>query len=214
MTDEQHPEPPVSPDVDLRDFPYSPIFRVKFFCSSFYALATDEDWRVGITLWLNSWGQVPAESLPDDGIDICHIAELGCDMNMWKKLRAGIMCGWSLCSDARLFHPVVAEDVNEVLHLNLDCEVHRKMWRGRKKAQMGDENLSATLAKTDGVSSHCGIVLTTTDHTLSTHFHVDHLHPLVRGGSHEFENLVPSCKRGNLKKGSKLNFKARNGGVA
>jgi hypothetical protein len=99
----------------LQDFPHTPIFRARLFGSSFHARATDAEWRAGVTLWLKSWDQVPAGSLPDDDIELCRLAELARDMKSWKKVRAGALRGWVKCSDGRLYHPVVAEGVNNAL---------------------------------------------------------------------------------------------------
>lgn len=111
MTDT--PEPPVPADADLRDFPYTPIIRGRLFGSSFHARATDAEWRAGVTLWLKSWEQVPAGSLPDDDIDLCRLAELGRDLKTWRKVKEGALRGWYRCSDGRLYHGVVAEVVLE-----------------------------------------------------------------------------------------------------
>ena len=212
MTDIVAPLTPI--DCELQGFPFTPVFRARLFGSSFHARATDAEWRSGVTLWLKSWDQVPAGSLPDDDIDLCRLAELGRDLKTWKKLRAGAMRGWVLCSDGRLYHPVVAEGVNEAWQGMQSDEAARRTGRERKRAQRGAENRAAILSKTDGHCTHCDCEITTHDHTLPTHLHVDHLHPLSRGGSHNFENLVPSCRRCNLKKGSNLNFKALRGGTA
>lgn len=99
----------------LQDFPHTPMYRARLFGSSFHARATDSEWRAGVTLWMKSWDQTPAGSLPDDDIELCRLAELARDMKLWKKLRAGAMRGWVLCSDGRLYHPVVAEGVNNAL---------------------------------------------------------------------------------------------------
>ena len=107
------PPPPVPAEADLRDFPFTPIYRARLFGSAFHARATDAEWRAGFTLWLKSQDQVPAGSLPDDDIELCRLAELGRDMRTWKKLRAGALHGWAKCSDGRLYHPVVSETVNE-----------------------------------------------------------------------------------------------------
>jgi hypothetical protein len=107
------PSPLVPPDTDLRSFPYTPIYRARLFGSSFNSRATDAEWRAGVTLWLKSQDQVPAGSLPDDDIDLCRLADLGRETAKWKKLRAGALRGWIKCSDGRLYHPVVAEIVNE-----------------------------------------------------------------------------------------------------
>ena len=107
------PKPLTPVDCDLRDFAYVPMFRSRLLGSSFHARATDAEWRAGVTLWLRSWDQVPAGSLPDDDIDLCRLAELGRDLKLWRKIRPGAMRGWTKCSDGRLYHPVVAEGVLE-----------------------------------------------------------------------------------------------------
>lgn len=107
------PQPPVPADCDLTGFDYTPIYRARLFGSAFHARATDAEWRAGVTLWLKSWEQVPAGSLPDDDIDLCRLAELGRDMKTWNRIKAGAMRGWEKASDGRLYHPVVAEVVAE-----------------------------------------------------------------------------------------------------
>lgn len=125
------PSPPVSPDADLRDFQYTPIFRSRLFGSSFHARASDAEWRAGVTLWLKSWDQMPPGSLPDDDIDLCRLAEFGRDMKEWKRVKDGALHGWFKCSDGRLYHSVVAEGVNEAI--------------ARKKAQR-EKTLKARIA--------------------------------------------------------------------
>jgi len=104
---------------DLRDFPHTPLFRSRLFGSSFHARATDGEWRAGVTLWLKSWDQVPAGSLPDDDIELCRLAELARDLKAWKKHKAGALRGWALCTDGRLYHPVVAEGVNTAIEAKI-----------------------------------------------------------------------------------------------
>lgn len=107
---------PLTPaGCDLRDFPHTPLFRSRLFGSSFHARATDSEWRAGVTLWLKSWDQVPAGSLPDDDIELCRLAELAKDMKTWRKVRDGALRGWALCRDGRLYHPVVAEGINNAI---------------------------------------------------------------------------------------------------
>jgi hypothetical protein len=109
----EKPEPPYSPEVDLKGYPYTPIYRARLFGSSFHARANDAQWRAGVTLWLKSQDQVPAGSLPNDDVDLCRLAELGRDLKTWKKLKQGALRGWYECSDGLLYHPVVAEIVQE-----------------------------------------------------------------------------------------------------
>ena len=76
---------------------------------------TDAEWRAGVTLWMKSWDQVPAGSLPVDDVALCRLAELGRDLKSWKKIKVGAMRGWILCTDGRMYHPTVAEGVNHAL---------------------------------------------------------------------------------------------------
>jgi hypothetical protein len=109
------PAPLTPADCDLRDFPHTPLFRSRLFGSSFHAQANDGEWRAGVTLWLKSWDQVPAGSLPNNEVELCRLAELARDLKAWKKLRDGALRGWLLCTDGRLYHPVVAEGINTAI---------------------------------------------------------------------------------------------------
>ena len=107
----QRPKPPVPTGVDLHDFSFTPIFRTQLFRSAFHARATDAEWRAGVTLWLKSWDQMPAGSLPDDDVELCRLAEFGRHQRGWKKVREMALHGWYICDDGRLYHRVVAEGV-------------------------------------------------------------------------------------------------------
>ena len=113
MSAEDLPAPLTSADVDLRDFPYTPLFRARLFGSNFHAHADDASWRAGVTLWLKSWDQVPAGTLPDDDVVLCRLAELGRDIEAWRAVKEWALHGWIKCSDGRLHHPVVADGINE-----------------------------------------------------------------------------------------------------
>lgn len=105
--------PPIAGNVDLKDFPFTPIFRARLFGSEFHAAVSDAGWRAGVTLWLKSWDQVPAGSLPKDEVALCRLAELGRDLKTWRRIAGEAMHGWCLCDDGRNYHPVVAEGVND-----------------------------------------------------------------------------------------------------
>lgn len=113
------PAPMTPAESDLRDFPHTPLFRSRLFGSSFHAQSNDSEWRAGVTLWLKSWDQVPAGSLPNNEVELCRLAELARDIKTWKKLRDGALRGWVLCTDGRLYHPVVSEGVNTALEAKI-----------------------------------------------------------------------------------------------
>lgn len=101
---------PLTPrDCDLRDFPRMMIDIPRLFGSEFDATANDAEWRCGVTLWLKSFHQVPAASLPDDDAALARLCGLGRDVRSWKKCRDMALRGWVKASDGLLYHPVVAE---------------------------------------------------------------------------------------------------------
>ena len=132
-------EPLTPPDCDLRDFQFMPIDIVRLFGSRFHAVATDAEWRAGVTLWLKSFHQVPAGSLPDDDVEICRLAELGRDIKAWRKLKEGAMHGWVRCSDGRLYHPTVCEKANEAWQRKL---VQRERSRKGNEKRWGTTGVS------------------------------------------------------------------------
>ena len=109
------PDPPVPADGDLKNYPYTKVYRRRLFASAFHGQATDSEWRAGMTLWLESWDQVPAGSLPDHEGNLCRLAGFGIDRKKWANVRTMALRNWILCSDGRLYHHVVAEGVNEAL---------------------------------------------------------------------------------------------------
>nr|WP_249182468.1 YdaU family protein [Burkholderia ambifaria] len=130
------PDPLTPADCDLRDFPFMPLDIARLFNSEFHARSDDAVWRVGVTLWLKSFHQVPAASVPDDDIALTRLAELGRDVKTWKKLRNDALYGWTRCSDGRWYHPVVAEKVLEA-------------WNGKKaqRARTAKARLQALITR-------------------------------------------------------------------
>ena len=105
--------PLVPRDLDLQDFPFMPVDIWRLFGSEFHARSDDAAWRAGLTLWLKSYHQVPASSMPNDDVALARAAELGRDLKTWKRIKADALRGWILCDDGRLYHPVVAEKALE-----------------------------------------------------------------------------------------------------
>jgi hypothetical protein len=64
-----------------------------------------------VSLWCESWQQVPAGSLPNNERVLARFAM--CDAPEWERIRERALENWQLCSDGRLYHPVVAEKARE-----------------------------------------------------------------------------------------------------
>jgi uncharacterized protein YdaU (DUF1376 family) len=102
--------PLVPANVDLRDFGYMPVDIRRLLTSETWLTATGDEKAAAMTLWLESWHQVPAGSLPDNDRMLAVLSQSGA---RWKKVRAAALRGWRLCSDGRLYHPVVCEKALE-----------------------------------------------------------------------------------------------------
>ncbi|MCY0856883.1 DUF1376 domain-containing protein [Cupriavidus sp. D39] len=98
--------PPLTPpDCDLRDFPFMQLEIKRLLGSETWILGTGDERAAAIALWLESWHQVPAASLPDNDRMLVHLSQ----SKAWKRVKEHALRGWVKCSDGRLYHPVVAE---------------------------------------------------------------------------------------------------------
>jgi hypothetical protein len=99
------PNPLTPADCNLRDFGFMPLDVKRLLTSETWILGTGDERAAAITLWLESWHQVPAASLPDDDRMLAHLSQ----SKAWKKVKAHSLRGWVKCADGRFYHPVVAE---------------------------------------------------------------------------------------------------------
>jgi hypothetical protein len=114
------PLPLVPADVDLRKFPFMPLHVRELRDSDFVATASGDAFRAAILLWCAAWHQLPAGSLPDDNRTLANLAGYGRDLSGWQEVRPMALDGFILCSDGRLYHPMLAKSA-----------VH--VWRQREK---------------------------------------------------------------------------------
>ncbi|MBY0391729.1 MAG: YdaU family protein [Novosphingobium sp.] len=147
------PEPLTPADCDLRDFQFMPIDIVRLFGSRFHAVASDAEWRAGITLWLKSFHQVPAASIPDDEVELARLAEFGRDLKSWRKVRTVALHGWVKCNDGRFYHPVVAEKAAEAYRKK---EFYRDRSKKANAKRWGNKDNSDEPAQGEGLQTHGG----------------------------------------------------------
>jgi hypothetical protein len=101
--------PLVPADVDIPRLPWVPVYADRLWESTFFAVASDAEFKAAFCLWLKSWTQKPPGSLPTDDRILCRLAELGGNLGKWKKVKRMALRHWIECDDGRLYHPVVAE---------------------------------------------------------------------------------------------------------
>lgn len=105
------PEPLTPLECDCRGLPFMPLDVTRLRESDLAALATGDEFKAAVLLWCASWNQLPAASLPDDDRVLARLS--GYSLAEWRGLREMALKNWALCSDGRLYHPVVAEKATE-----------------------------------------------------------------------------------------------------
>lgn len=109
MTSSQSPLTPT--ECDCRGLPFMPMDMQRILDSDLFALSTGDEFKAAFALWGKSWGQLPAASIPNDERILARFA--GVSVTEWRTLSDMALRGWMLCSDGRLYHPVVAEKALE-----------------------------------------------------------------------------------------------------
>lgn len=129
--------PLTTPDCDLRDYVWMPLDCNRLLTSETWVLGSAEEKVAALTLWMKSWHQVPAGSLPNNERMLAHMSEAG---GRWGKVRDHALRGWVLCDDGRLYHPVVAEKARE-------SWIHKQAQKARTEAAR-----AAKAARRNGLS--------------------------------------------------------------
>jgi hypothetical protein len=128
--------PLVPIEVDLRDFHFMPLDVSRLVNSDLAAIASGEEFKAAVILWCKSWHQIPASSLPNDDRMLAHLAGYGRDTKAWSKVREIALKGFVLCSDGRLYHPVVAEKAMEAWAERLSYQRRKEEFSERQKARV------------------------------------------------------------------------------
>lgn len=103
------PAPLVPAEVDLRDFPGMWFDVSRLIKSETWVMGSGDECKAALTLWMQSWHQVPAGSLPNEPRMLEHLSM----SKRWRSVSEHALRGWVLCSDGRLYHPVVCEKALE-----------------------------------------------------------------------------------------------------
>lgn len=145
------PDPMTPPECDLRDYPWMPLDVRRLLTSETWMLGSAEGKVAALSLWCEAWCQVPAGSLPNNDVILEHLSQA---RRAWPKVREHALRGWVLCSDGRLYHPVVAEKVRESWERKLAqkgrTEAARKAKAARREGQpTGASNPPVTPSVTD-----------------------------------------------------------------
>lgn len=127
------PEPLVPADVDLRDFDFIPLYGDRLFNSDTWALCDADEKVAALRLWWRAWHEEPAGSLPNNDRLLAERAGYGVAVKAFLAVKPNAMRGWILCSDDRLYHPVVASIALDVWEKKSRKRVENDADRERKR---------------------------------------------------------------------------------
>lgn len=130
-TEAELPPPLVPREVSLRDVSDMPIDVRRLMTSQTWILGSSNEKLAALCLWMESWHQVPAGSLPNNEKMLAVLSQAG---ENWPSVREHALHGWMLCSDGLLYHPVVAEKAIEV-------------WRCKSSSKIRTEKARLALQK-------------------------------------------------------------------
>lgn len=98
------------PGCNLTDFPYMPIEIQRLMKSDTWIFGNAAERSAAMCLWLESWHQIPAASIPNSDKHLAYLSKAG---EEWQKVKDHVLKGWVDGGDGRLYHPVVAEKALE-----------------------------------------------------------------------------------------------------
>ena len=104
------PEPLIDAAVDLRDFPYMPLDISQMQKSETWAMASGDEAKAMVNLWIQAWHEVPAGSLANNDGVLATWSGAGAH---WPEVRDVALRGFVLCSDNRLYHKIVVKKARE-----------------------------------------------------------------------------------------------------
>lgn len=109
----ERPAPLVAPDVDISSLAYMPLFIARLRGSKLWLITRrrPELFRPMFAMWMRAYQERPAGSLEADDDVLADAAEL--TFEAWIELKTDLMRGWTLCSDNRYYHQVLAEIVRQ-----------------------------------------------------------------------------------------------------
>ena len=119
---------PLTPaGCDLMNYPRMPVIVQRLLSSETW-IESAADPRLGhvlMSLWAASWHQVPTASLPSADGSLYRMSMCPTERE-WRRVRARVLRDWVLCSDGRLYHPVLAE-------LAIECWIDKLAQRRRSE---------------------------------------------------------------------------------
>jgi hypothetical protein len=118
--------------------------------SDLFLESTGEEFKAAMALICKSWRQVPAGSLPNSDKSLSTLS----GASDWTAVRTMALRNWTLCSDGRLYHPVVAAKAMEALPHRQEFVEKKNAASERKERERKDRKDLFAKLREHGVVLH------------------------------------------------------------
>ena len=102
------PLPMTTVDNDIEGYDGFLLNVQKLMASELWALSTGDEFKAAVGLWCRAWTQKPHGSLPSDNRVLAGFSGAGAK---WNRVKDMALRGFIKCSDGRLYHETLCEDV-------------------------------------------------------------------------------------------------------
>ncbi len=145
------PEPLTTIDQDISGLDGFMLNAQQLMSSELFALATGDEFKAAVALWCRAWQQYPAGSLPNDDRVLAAFSGSG---QRWRKVKEMALRGFVLCSDGRLYHKTLCEDVARAAEAKRKrAERTKAATDARKKERGVERNVDRDVAQNDDVTT-------------------------------------------------------------
>lgn len=145
VSDALAPEAPYPPEARAKGWRFALDYE-RIQQSDTWALAPAEVRPWLLMVWVVAWQQSPCGSLPAS--DELIAARIGMPAMQFAAWRSFLMRGWTLHSDGRLYHPVITEQVTEMLMRRRNESKRVRDWRLKKQALAADVTRNTAVVTT------------------------------------------------------------------
>lgn len=117
--------------------------------SELWALASGDEFKAAVGLWCRAWKQTPPGSLPDDDRVLAAFSGAG---KAWPKVKGMALRGFVKCSDGRLYHSTLCDDVVRASKWKAESEAGKAGAADRKRKEREKRSRLFAELKSRGVT--------------------------------------------------------------
>jgi hypothetical protein len=133
---DQAPDPLTTSEIDIRELDSFMLNTERLLASETWAVSTGDEFKAAIGLWCRAWKQMPAGSLPNDERMLAGFSGAG---PKWKKVRDVALRGFVLCSDGRLYHAILCQDVRRAWEAKKGRKARTEAARAARHSSVTDD---------------------------------------------------------------------------